>query len=112
MLLPKPFRLLVPLLGGLIALAACGGQPGASVPTTAAPAAPTQAQPTEQPSSAPAPTLAPTTASTSQPAPTAAPQPSATSVPSSQAPAGTPALARGALTKRPIIVMIDNHPDA
>src|SRR5205085_11601547 len=52
------------------------------------------------------------TATTSPPEPTAAPQPSATSVPSSVAPTGAPGLARGALTRRPIIVMIDNHPDA
>src|SRR5205085_2615190 len=52
------------------------------------------------------------TATTSPPEPTAAPQPSATSVPSSVAPTGAPGLARGALTQRPIIAMIDNHPDA
>src|SRR6185369_11335241 len=51
-------------------------------------------------------------ATSSQPAPTAAPQPSATAAPSSVAPTGAPGLARGALTQRPIIVMIDNHPDA
>ena len=72
---------------------------------TAAPAAAT---------SAPTPTaVAPApTATSSQPAPTAALQPSATPAPSSVVPTGAPGLARGALTQRPIIVMIDNHPDA
>jgi len=109
MLAPKPFRLLAPLLGGVIALAACGGQPSAPAPTATAPAAaPAESRPTEQPTSAPAPTLA----STAQPAATAAPQPSATPVSTSQAPGGAVGLARGALTQRPIVVMIDNHPDA
>jgi hypothetical protein len=110
MLSPKPFRLLALLLGGTLALAACGGQPSApaavAVAPTAAPAAATSI-PTSQPSAAPAPT-----ATTSQPAPTAAPQPSATPEPSSIVPTGAPGLARGALTQRPIIAMLDNHPDA
>jgi hypothetical protein len=110
MLSPKPFRLLTLLLGGTLALAACAGQPSApaviAIAPTAAPAAATSA-PTAQPAA----TLAPT-ATNSPPAPTAAPQPSATSVPSSVAPTGAPGLARGALTQRPVIAMIDNHPDA
>src|SRR6266540_103575 len=110
MLSPKLFRLLALLLGGTLALAACGGQPSALAPIavapTAAPAAATIA-PTPQPVVIPAPT-----APSSQPAPTAAPQPSATPTPSSLAPTGAPGLARGALRQRPIIVMIDNHPDA
>ncbi len=110
MLSPKLFRLLALLLGGTLALAACGGQPSALAPIavapTAAPAAATIA-PTPQPVVMPAPT-----APSSQPAPTAAPQPSATPTPSSLAPTGAPGLARGALRQRPIIVMIDNHPDA
>jgi hypothetical protein len=110
MLSPKPFRLLALLLGGTLVLAACGGQPSVpaaiAVAPTAAPAAATSAA-TPQP----AVTLAPT-ATSSQSAPTAAPQPSATPAPSSVVPTGAPGLARGALTQRPIIVMIDNHPDA
>ena len=108
MLSPKPFRLLALLLGGVIALAACGGQPSAPAPTsappTAAPAAAPSA-PTAQPAAQPVPA-----ATSSQPAPTAALQPSAT--PASVVPTGAPGLARGTLTQRPIIVMIDNHPDA
>jgi hypothetical protein len=105
MLSPKPFRLLALLLGGTLALAACGGQPSAPAPAVT-PAAATSA-PTSQSAAASAPT-----ATSSQPAPTAAPQPSATAAPSSVVPTGAPGLARGALTQRPIIVMIDNHPDA
>jgi hypothetical protein len=108
MLSSKPFRLLTLLLGGTLALAACGGVPSAPAPTalapTAAPASATSA-PTAQPAVTPAPTAA-----ISQPAPTAAPQPSATPTP--VAPTGAPGLARGTLTQRPIIVMIDNHPNA
>ena len=108
MLSPKPFRLLALLLGGTLALAACGGQPNVpaaiAIAPTAAPAAASSA-PTPQPAAPPAPT-----ATSSQSAPTAAPQPSATPAPI--VPTGAPGLARGALTQRPIIVMIDNHPDA
>src|SRR5262249_8533531 len=116
MLSPKPFRLLAPLLGGVIALAACGGQPSAPAPTTSAPtAAPANSRP-QEPTSTPAPiappTLAPTVASSGQPAPTVAPQPSAVPAPAGEASAGAFGLARGTLTRRPIIVMIDNHPDA
>jgi hypothetical protein len=110
MLSPKPFRLLALLLGGTLALAACGGQPSAPVSAAVAPtAAPAVATSTS--TLPPAATLAPTAIS-SQPIPTAAPQPSATSVPSSVSPTGAPGLARGALTQRPLIAMIDNHPDA
>ncbi len=110
MLSPKPFRLLALLLGGTLALAACGGLPHAPASTAIAPTAASAAAtsvPTPQPAAPPAPT-----ATSSQPAPTVAPQPSATSAPSSVAPTGAPGLARGALTQRPIVVMIDNHPDA
>jgi hypothetical protein len=112
MLSPKLFRVLALLLAGTIVLAACGGQPSIPAPAGEAPtAAPAEARPTVVPTSVPplrptdaaAPTLA---------AATAAPQPSATPTPSSEAAAGTSALARGALTQRPMIVMIDNHPDA
>lgn len=116
MLSPKPFRLLAPLLGGVIALAACGGQPSAPAPTISAPtAAPANSRP-QEPTSTPAPiappTLAPKVASSGQPAPTVAPEPSAVPAPAGEASAGAFGLARGTLTRRPIIVMIDNHPDA
>ncbi|HEU5099648.1 MAG TPA: DUF3048 domain-containing protein [Roseiflexaceae bacterium] len=112
MLSPKSFRLLALLLGGMIMLAACGGQPSAPAPASAAPTAvPAEAQPPAAPTSAPTPkpvdTPLPTVA-----APTAAPQPTVTSTPSTETAAGASALARGALTQRPIIVMIDNHPEA
>ncbi len=104
MLSPKPFRLLALLLGSTLALAACGGQPSAPAPTAVAPTtAPATSVPTALPTVPPAPT-----ATSSPPVPTAAPQPSATPV----APTGAPGLARGMLTQRPIIVMIDNHPNA
>src|SRR6266545_5705699 len=91
MLSPKLFRLLALLLGGTLALAACGGQPSALAPIAVAP--------TAAPAAA---TIAPTPQPVVMPAPT----------PSSLAPTGAPGLARGALRQRPIIVMIDNHPDA
>ncbi len=110
MLSPKPFHLLALLLGGTLALAACGGQPSAPAPSalaaTTAPLTATSA-PALQPSATPAPTT-----TNLPPAPTIVPSPSATPAPSSVAPTGAPGLARGALTQRPVIVMIDNHPDA
>jgi hypothetical protein len=108
------------LLGLMVALitGACGSPaPVTSSAPTAAP--PATVPPTSAPTAAPdpAPTAAPTSAPTS--APTAAP----TSVPTSAPTAvptvvtldpitGAPALARGALRQRPIVVMIDNHPNA
>src|SRR4051794_40771029 len=108
MLSLKPFRLLALLLGSTLVLAACGGQPSAPAPTAVAPTA-TVASANSAPTAQPTALLAPT-APSRPPAPTAAPQPSATPAP--VAPTGAPGLARGALTQRPIIVMIDNHPDA
>jgi hypothetical protein len=106
MLSPKPIRLLTLLLGSTLVLAACGGQPSAPAPTAIAPsAAPATSVPTALPTVAPAPT-----ATSSLAAPTAVPQPSVTPTP--VAPTGAPGLARGTLTQRPIIVMIDNHPNA
>ncbi|MEN9937831.1 MAG: hypothetical protein RLZZ387_4410 [Chloroflexota bacterium] len=78
-------RLLTPLIGGALVLAACAAQP--AVVPTAAPAV--------------APTVAPTTAATEVPAPV-------TSDPIT----GAPALARGAVSEHPFVVMIDNHPNA
>jgi hypothetical protein len=82
----------------------------------AAPSEPTIA-PTTAPTAAP-PTAAPTTAPTDTPptpvpmavptiAPTAAP-----TVVTSDPITGAPVLARGALQRRPVVVMIDNHPNA
>jgi hypothetical protein len=112
MLSPKLFRVLALLLGAAIVLAACGGQPSAPAPSSAAPtAAPAEARPTDAPTSAPP--LRPTdTPAPTSVAPTVAPQPSATPSPSPEAAAGSSALMRGTLTQRPIVVMIDNHPEA
>src|SRR6185295_18953351 len=56
------------------------------------------------PTATPAPraTLVPTT----PPTPTAVPNPTSDPI------TGAPALARGSVTQRPYVVMIDNHPDA
>jgi hypothetical protein len=109
MLSPKPFRLLALMLGGTLVLAACSGTPSAPVSAAVAPtAAPVAA--TNTPASAAAPTatsLPPTSAATPQPSATIAP--SATPV---VIPTGAPGLARGALTQRPVVAMIDNHPNA
>ena len=108
----KPPYLCVLLLGGAIALTSCASsappalvaQPSALAPTAApqAPAAPTAVP--AAPTAAPAPTAA--KAPTALPAPTVAPNPTADPI------TGAPGLARGALTWRPYVVMIDNHPDA
>jgi hypothetical protein len=113
MLTLKPPRLLTLLLLGAIALTACAGQPEPP------PAAVVQPRPASATS---APIIAPTSASSSKPtapaptvpssstavvaAPTSAPNPTADPI------TGAPGLARGALTRRPFMVMIDNHPDA
>ncbi|MBA3468280.1 MAG: DUF3048 domain-containing protein [Herpetosiphonaceae bacterium] len=79
---------------------------------TVAPTNPTSvaAVPSTQPSSTAlpvvvVPTGVPTSATTAAPATTATPTIITTN-------GGRPALARGALTKRPLMAMIDNHPDA
>ncbi|GAB4195997.1 MAG: DUF3048 domain-containing protein [Roseiflexaceae bacterium] len=95
---------LAPLLTALALLGACSGQ--AAVPTpvaappTSAPAAVATAAPA--PSSTPAPTAAPTAV----PTPTVVPNPTADPI------TGAPAFARGSVKNRPILVMIDNHPQA
>jgi hypothetical protein len=88
---------------------ACGG---AAAPTGAPAAVPTSvaAGPTTQPvatsiSTLAVPTGVPTAAPTASPASTATPTIITTGD-------GRPALARGALTQRPLMAMIDNHPDA
>src|SRR5262249_56010433 len=79
MLSPKPFRLLAPLLGGVIALAACGGQPSAPAPTipapTAAPAHSGPQQPTPTPAPSPPPTPPPKAPTTPHPPPPPPPHP-------------------------------------
>ncbi|GAB4110700.1 MAG: DUF3048 domain-containing protein [Roseiflexaceae bacterium] len=97
---------------GLIVLVGCAA-PTAPAPTQAPAPAPTEAPaPTTAPAptEVPAPTAAP--APTEAPAPTAAPPteaPAPTAVPSAPIPG---ALVRGTVAERPIVVMIDNHPNA
>lgn len=76
--------------------------------TVASTSAPTDVPPTAAPTTAPTETL-PASVPTAAPtiAPTATP-PVVTSDPIT----GAPVLARGALQQRPIVVMIDNHPNA
>lgn len=106
------------VLIAMLVVSACGS--AAPAAPTSAPAAPTS-EPTVAPTSEPtvAPTSAPTVAPTNAPtvAPTNAPTVAPTSAPAGsgviQDPiTGAPALARGALQQPPIIVMIDNHPNA
>ncbi len=83
----------------LFILAACS--------TTGAPTATVPAQPSPTATTPPSPTLAPT--ATIQPSPTIVP----TATPISSDPrTGRPAMARGSITKRPLITMIDNFPAA
>ena len=99
MTLRKPHALLLSvaiLLGGCTVQSA-PRPPAAERPT--APARPTAAQPTAARPTAPS-------APTATPAPTAEPNPTADPI------TGAPAFARGAVTARPYLVMIDNHPDA
>jgi len=112
-------RAAILVLSGLM-VALITGACGSPDPVTSS--APTAALPTTVPPTA-APTSAPTSAPTAAPtsAPTSAPTAAPTSVPTSAPTAvptvvtldpitGAPALARGALRQRPIVVMIDNHP--
>jgi DUF3048 family protein len=113
MLTARLSRLPVFLLFGAIVLAACAGQsdtpPVAVAPSPAPPSAPTSPPPAAAP-----PTAAP--APTTPPVPTAAPAPivppTLTPNPTADPTTRAPALARGAVTQRPIVVMIDNHPNA
>jgi hypothetical protein len=112
MLAPKSVRLLALLLGSLIILAACAGADAPpAVVVQSVPSAPTSVSaPISAPTAiASAATDAPA-APTSAPAPTIAPisEPNPTADPIT----GAPGLARGTITQRPYIVMIDNHPDA
>jgi hypothetical protein len=83
-----------------------------SEPTTTAPTTAPTIAPTVPPTAAPAPV--PTDTSPT-PVPTAVPTIPPTSAPpvaTSDPITGAPALARGALQQRPIVVMIDNHPSS
>ncbi len=108
--------MLYALLASALVLGACGTTVPAEAPAaapTAAPAAAPTAVPTAVPTTAPtaAPTTAPTIAPTT--APTAAPTTAPANSGLTRDPiTGAPALARGALQQRPIVVMIDNHPNA
>jgi hypothetical protein len=110
MLTLKPVRLCGALLAGALLLATCGGAPASPAPT--ATPSPTSAAPPTTVATQTAPTAR--SAPTSAPAPTAAPP---TAAPASENPTsdlltGRPGLARGTVKQRPLIVMIDNHPDA
>jgi len=100
MTLRLPHALLLVLL-----LAGCAAQsaprpPAAALPT-AAPTAPASGAAT-----------APAVRPTARPAPAATPLPTAEPNPTADPITGAPAFARGAVTSRPYLVMIDNHPDA
>jgi hypothetical protein len=56
--------------------------------------------------------VAPTAAPTEAPAPTVAPTAAPAANPTSDPITGAPALGRGAVTRRPYVVMVDNHPNA
>lgn len=112
MLASKPICLLALLLCGAMALAACTG-PAAVPSSIIVEAGPTAAPGSRRPPSptvAPSPTAAPSP--TVAPDPTATPSPTAIPNPNADPITGAPGLARGAVTQRPYIVMIDNHPDA
>ncbi len=112
----SPYRAFILLsLAWALVISACGAPASVAVPTEtpAAPPAPTLA-----PTPAEAlPTAAPTDVPTETPptaVPTAVPTAAPTALPivTSDPITGAPALGRGALRERPIIVMIDNHPNA
>jgi hypothetical protein len=88
------------LVVGVTLVVACARQPE-QPPATAAPS-PIVVAATATPTAAPAATAAPTNTTV----PTATPNPIADPI------TGAPALARGQVTQRPWVVMIDNHPDA
>jgi hypothetical protein len=115
MFMPQSLRRVTLLVCSAALLSACAGTaavPTAApapllAPTTPPTAAPPTAAPTVAPTAAP-PTVAPTTLPTAAP-PTAAP----TVAPITSDPiTGAPAFARGAITRRPFVIMIDNHPAA
>ncbi|MEI7645714.1 MAG: DUF3048 domain-containing protein [Chloroflexales bacterium] len=111
--------LLAMLAGCAGAAASSASTPGVAAPTATPIAAPTAAQvatpvPTLPPVAHPSPTPAAPSATPAPPSATPAP-PSATPAPPSATPAaltGSLALPRGSVKERPMVVMIDNHPDA
>lgn len=88
------------LVVGVTLVVACARQPE-QPPATAAPS-PIVVAATATPTAAPTATAEPTNTAV----PTATPNPVADPI------TGAPALARGQITKRPLVVMIDNHPEA
>jgi len=107
-------RALLLLTAGVLLLGACAGQPAAvPTPLPAAAVVPTLA-PTENvvPTALPSPTPPPTVAASASPVPTVVPTTVPTSLPTADPITGAPALARGAVSERPFVVMIDNHPNA
>ncbi len=112
----RPYRAYILLmLASALIMSACGASNPVAAPSEPPTTAPTVA-PTTAPT-APPPTAAPTIAPTDTPltpVPTAVPTvaPTAPPVVTSDPITGAPALARGALQQRPIIVMIDNHPSS
>ncbi len=91
----------------VVALAACGAPPAVVQVAT-----PTATQPPATPTTAPTATLVPTATArpTATPAPTAVPTP--TPRPDVSLVTGENSFARGSITRRPWMIMIDNHPDA
>lgn len=85
----------------LVSIAACSSQ--ALQPTAPPPPTPVALAPTATATIAPTPSIAPTF----PPLPTSTPL-----LLKREAASGRPAFVRGGLTRRPIVVMIDNHPDA
>jgi DUF3048 family protein len=120
MLSSRLSRFFVLFLGVVIVLAACAGEPDpspaavqpgpTSVPGTGVSNTPTPVPntPTPMPNT---PTPMPKTPAPNTPVPNT-PTPSPTPNPVADPITGAPALARGAITRRPFVVMIDNHPDA
>ena len=94
-------------------LVACGGPPAVPIaqqvpiqPLSPSPSPRPTIAPTAIPTTAPTATLEPTTA------PTTEPTPEPTALPDVSLVTGQSTFARGAITVRPWMVMIDNHPDA
>ncbi len=111
---------LLPLLAAT--LAACGAPPATPQPPLAAVSpvavAALPPSPTAAPTATSAPTVTPTSELTMEPTPepTVEPTPEPTAEPTRppdiSAVTGESSFARGAITQRPWMVMIDNHPDA
>lgn len=89
----------------LLALVGCAAQAPAATPEPSAVAvAPT-------PTSEPSPTALPTATAAPTTTPTPSPTPEPT-IAARDAEFGRPAFARGLITERPLVVMLDNHPQA